>query len=119
MSSQLRNPKTRLKRIFLIMTGFLVSACSVPPNARDQLRDETGAHLARPLSGRCGAEPGQQGACPAGPSAASRCWAAADWGSVRHLQYLIEQVTLIAGKERREIASVDTACPPDHCLTIR
>src|SRR2546426_2762074 len=46
------------------------------PNARDQLRVETGAHLARPLSGRCGAEPRQQGACPADPSAASRCYAA-------------------------------------------
>src|SRR5437667_1515622 len=45
-------------------------------NARDQLRGETGAHLARPLSGRCGAEPRQQGACPADPSAASHCSAA-------------------------------------------
>src|SRR5206468_12436004 len=52
--------------------GYLSSA----HNARDQLRVETGAHLARPLSGRCGAEPRQQGACPADPSAASRCWTA-------------------------------------------
>src|SRR5437867_7613060 len=44
-------------------------------NARDQLRGETGARLARPLSRRCGPER-QQGACPAGPSAASRCWTA-------------------------------------------
>src|SRR5437773_1228252 len=43
-------------------------------NARDQLRGETGAHLARPLSRRCGAEPRQQGACPADPSAASRSY---------------------------------------------
>src|SRR2546425_8786617 len=85
MVTQPRNP-SGITTVVLVRAGMHPSEVTMsnidghqlgmrvrPPNARDQLRGETGAHLAPDLSRRCGAEPRQQGACPADPSAASRC----------------------------------------------